>query len=86
MLARESKSHHVRCPRRGDEGEALGRRAGLLAFASTEVRAGPGAEAVLLARWSAARRGEQKQYGTGDSQEITQPSTNPAQAGLSCEF
>jgi hypothetical protein len=46
VVARESKSHHVRCPRRGDEGEALGRRAGLLAFASTEVRAGPGAEAV----------------------------------------
>jgi hypothetical protein len=27
-----------------------------------------------------------KQYVTGDSQEITQHSTNPAQAGLSCEF
>ena len=30
--------------------------------------------------------GEQKQYITGDSQEITQPSTSPAQTGLSCEF
>ena len=30
--------------------------------------------------------GQQKQYVTGDSQEITQPSTNPAQTGLSCEF
>jgi hypothetical protein len=28
----------------------------------------------------------QKQNVTGDSQEITQPSTNPAQTGLSCEF
>ena len=28
----------------------------------------------------------QKQYVTGDSQEITQPSASPAQTGLSCEF
>lgn len=27
-----------------------------------------------------------KQYVTGDSQEITHPSTSPAQTGLSCEF
>ena len=35
---------------------------------------------------SEPRRAKQKQNITGDSQEITQPSTNPAQAGLSCEF
>ena len=35
----------------------------------------------------AAACGQQKeQYVTGDSQEITHPSTSPAQAGLSCEF
>lgn len=34
----------------------------------------------------AVRMQKQKRYSTGDSQEITQPSTNPAQAGLSCEF
>ena len=28
----------------------------------------------------------QKQNVTGDSQEITQPSTNPAHEGLDCEF
>ncbi len=30
--------------------------------------------------------GNKKQYVTGDSQEITHPSTSPAQTGLSCEF
>ena len=34
----------------------------------------------------ASRSLRQKRYSTGDSQEITQPSTNPAQPGLSCEF
>jgi hypothetical protein len=30
--------------------------------------------------------GDKRQYVTGDSQEITHPSTSPAQTGLSCEF
>jgi hypothetical protein len=42
----------------------------------------PGAVAIALEQTSA----KQKQNITGDSQEITQPSTNPAQTGLSCEF
>ena len=29
---------------------------------------------------------DKRQYVTGDSQEITHPSTSPAQTGLSCEF
>lgn len=31
-------------------------------------------------------KNDKKQYVTGDSQEITHPSTSPAQTGLSCEF
>jgi hypothetical protein len=42
----------------------------------------PRAVAIALEQ----RFAKQKQNITGDSQEITQPSTNPAQAGLSCEF
>ena len=45
---------------------------------------------VAWPRWNIRHRshkaGSKKRYSTGDSQEITQPSTNPAQPGLSCEF
>ncbi len=49
----------------------------IMGWTSPVVPGGPG---------TAKGQKVKRQYVTGDSQEITHPSTSPAQTGLSCEF